>query len=100
MTAIPLNAVEIKWAGYVLPNAHIPAGTARRFDAFYIRHDLPTRLQFNVFSDSTEFVPRIGGEGLYELTYLVISDNFAPARATFALKLDALLDSTTLRGQA
>jgi len=97
-TKIPLNAVEIKWAGYVLPNTHIPSHTARRFDAFYIRHHLPTQLQFNVFSDSTEFIPRIGGEGRYELSYLVVSDNFPPARASFILTLDTALGSTTLKG--
>jgi hypothetical protein len=97
LTEIPLNAVEIKWAGYVQPNAHIPSGTARRFDAFYIRHDLPDRLQFNIFSDSTEFFPRIEGEGRYELSYLVVSDNFPPARRSFILRLDHLLHSTTLK---
>jgi hypothetical protein len=89
--------VEIKWAGYILPNAHIPPGTVRSFDAFYIRHDLPSRLQFNVFSDSTDFFPRIEGEGRYELHYLVVSDNFPPARGSFILQLDRVLGSTTLK---
>jgi hypothetical protein len=96
-TEIPLNAAEFKWAGYVQPNAHIPPGTARRFDAFYIRHDLPSRLQFNVFADSTEFIPRIEGEGRYELRYLVVSDNFPPTRGSFVVELGRLLDSTTLK---
>jgi hypothetical protein len=97
LTEVPLNAVEIKWAGYILPNAHIPPGTVRSFDAFYIRHDLPSRLQFNVFSDSTDFFPRIEGEGRYELHYLVVSDNFPPARGSFILQLDRVLGSTTLK---
>lgn len=51
MSEIPLNAVVLKWAGYVLPNTYIPAGATRRFDAFWIAHDSPTQLQFQAFTD-------------------------------------------------
>jgi hypothetical protein len=93
---IPLRAVELKWEGYLLPSAHIPPGTVRPFDAFYIFHDDATRLQFQMFSDSTEFIPHVQGEGRYELRYAVVADNFPTARGTFLLDLRSSLPSTTL----
>lgn len=94
---IPLPPVELKWAGYTLPNAHIPAQKTRPFDAFFILHDLPSQLKFQAFTDSTEFRPQIEGEGRYELTYLVLADNFPPARGSFTVELDRLLHLTTLK---
>ncbi len=95
-TEIPLNSVEFKWAGYVLPNAHIPPRSVRRFDAFWIQHGRPAELGFNVFSDSTEFIPHIQGAGEYELVYAIVSDNFPIARATLTLKLSETLARTSL----
>jgi len=97
---IPLKTIEFKWAGYMLPNAHILPNQSRRFDAFWIAHRNPGQLEFNVFSDSTEYVPRIGAEGRYRLDYVVVSDNFPPARGTFTLNLSDSLDRTTLLGNA
>ncbi len=95
-TAIPVRAVEIKWEGYTLPSAHIPPGTIRSFDGFYIFHDEPTRLQFQLFTDATTFIPDVHGEGKYELCYSVVADNFPTARCSFLLNLRRLLGSTTL----
>ena len=95
-TEIQLKAVEFKWAGYVLPNAHIPPGKKRAFDAFWIAHDHPTSLQFNVYCDASDYMPQIQGEGRYELQYLVLSDNFSPTRKSFTLTLRSALSSTTL----
>lgn len=95
-TDIPVNTIEFKWAGYVLPNAHVSPGSIRRVDAFWIKHNNPTILRFNTFSDSTEFIPQIQGEGEYELSYAIISDNFPPARISLKLKLSALLEHTAL----
>jgi hypothetical protein len=92
---IAFKAAEFKWAGYGLPNAHVPPGKARPFDAFFLLHDEPTRLQFNSFSTATDFIPRIQGSGRYRLTYAVISDNFPIARASFFLTLDDSLGRTT-----
>jgi len=91
---IPLKTVEFKWAGTPIPYVGISPGTKRPFDAFHIFHDLPSVLQFNIFSDSSEFYPRISGEGIYELTYLVSADNFPACRGTFKLDLKNLLAQT------
>ncbi len=92
---IPLRPVEFKWEGYRLPNAHIHASTRRRFDAFWILHDDPTQFQFNAFCDAWPFLPNLGGaDSQYKLTYLVLADNFPPARRSFILKIGKCLDAT------
>ena len=97
-TPLPINSVEFKWAGYVFPSVNIPPRNKRRFDAFFILPSQPTRLFFRTFSDSLEFIPQIQGAGKYELEYLVISENFPPARASLILTLSEIPDHTTLGG--
>jgi hypothetical protein len=97
---IPLKTVEFKWAGYVLPNAHILPKQARRFDAFWIAHDRPTQLQFNVYSDATDYIPHIEGEGRYELSYVVVADNFPASRGSFILSLNKSLELTALENDS
>jgi hypothetical protein len=94
---IPLKTAEFKWAGYVLPNAHILPRQARRFDAFHLLHDQPTRPLFNVFSDATDYIPHIEGEGLYQLTYSVVADDFPASDGSFILNLNRSLDLTTFK---
>jgi hypothetical protein len=95
---IPLKAIEIKWAAYTLPNANIPPGTVREFDAFFIAHGVPEKLNIsNMFTDAPSYVfPKIEGKGLYQLQYVVVSDNFPAARGTFKLNLSGSLNLTTL----
>jgi hypothetical protein len=94
---IRVETIEFKWAGYTLPNAVIGAGSERRLDAFWVPHNAPNVLQFNVFADSTEFIPRIRGPGDFEMTYVVVSENFAPARRTFLLHVGTRLDEIHFR---
>lgn len=95
---IPLKAIEIKWAAYTFPNANIPPGTVRDFDAFFITHGHPEKLNISsMFTDAPSYVfPSIEGKGLYELQYVVVCDNFPAARGTFKLNLDSSLHLTTL----
>ena len=95
---IPLKAIEVKWEAYMLPNANIPPNTVREFAAFFIIHEFPEKLNIaNVWTDAPSYVfPKIEGKGLYELQYVVVSDNFPPARATFKLNLGSSLHLTTL----
>jgi hypothetical protein len=95
-TEIPFRAFELKWEGYRLPYVNIPPAKERRFDAFCIFHDCPAQIEFSHdFSDWTKIIPRIEGAGRYNLTYLVLSSNFPPARGSFILKLAPLIDSTS-----
>jgi len=93
---IPFSTFESKWEGYTLPNAHIPANGVRRFDAFCIEHDNPTQLMFKGFWDASYFLPRIDSVGRYEMTYLVVADDFPPARTSLLLTLGSSLDRTSL----
>jgi hypothetical protein len=94
---IPATAMAFTWAGYGLPNAHIPPGATRPFDAFYILHEQPTQLQFSILTTYTGSFPQVNGEGSYELQYVVLADNFAPVRCRVSLNLANLLKSTTLK---
>jgi hypothetical protein len=97
-TEIPFGSVELKWAGYTLPNAHILPQTARPFDAMFIPTDTPNLVGFNAFSDSTLFGrPLINQAGQFELQYAVISDNFPIARCSVVLNLYDVLDQTTVK---
>ncbi|MGB9069379.1 MAG: hypothetical protein WCC21_12500 [Candidatus Acidiferrales bacterium] len=93
---IQCKTFELKWEGYLLPNAHILPKTTRNFDAFNIQHDEPCRLQFHGLRDSTYYLPKIEKPGSYKLTYLVVADNFPPISKTFRLALQAPYDSVTL----
>jgi len=95
---IPFKTVELKWSGYMLPNAHVLPQTARPVDAFAILHRPPTQLGLVSFSDSLAFgrLP-IHSTGEYELRYAVVSDNFPIARASFVLSLSDTLDHTKLK---
>jgi len=85
---IPVETVELKWAGYILPNAVIARQPGERhFDAFWVYYSNPKDIKFNLFSDSSKFYPKIEGPGKYEITYSVIAQNFPPARATFSLNI-------------
>jgi hypothetical protein len=92
---LPFKTVEYKWAGYVLPNATILPKQERRLDAFWIDHRNPTKLWFNAYVDSTEYMLALEGEGKYELTYIVVAENFPIARRRFVLNLDKSLDLTS-----
>lgn len=85
---VEFEAAEFKWAGYTLPNATIPAKSARKLDAFWIPHPNPVTPQFNAFTDSSQFVPRLSGPGEWHLEYSVISDTVRGASRKFRLYLD------------
>jgi hypothetical protein len=98
-TAVSFESVELKWAGYQLPNATILPGRYRKLDALWVPHPHsthpqfgPNTPQFNTFADSTEFIPRLSGPGAWEVTYTVICDTMPGAKRTFKLQLDGTLE--------
>jgi hypothetical protein len=94
-TDIPLKTIEFKWAGTPLPGVGIAAGDSRLFDAFHIPHSDPLALQFNVHTDSGEYLPRFQKEeGEYELSFRVTSENFAAVQRRFILALKPSLAAT------
>jgi hypothetical protein len=99
-TNIELKTIEFKWAGTEFPSVGIAAGTSRLFDALQIPHAQPNNVLFQVHTDSSTYIPRIPQEiGEYELSYLVTSENFPPARRRFILDLHNSLADTNLRAE-
>jgi len=90
----PLKTIELKWAGFTLPNATIlPKKQSRDLDAFFIIEDItPPKIYFSTHTDSTEYRFRIEKEGNYAITYTVISDDFPPVENTFYLHLGKTID--------
>lgn len=92
---VSLPTVELKWEGYTLPNASIMPKSNRGLDAVFVFHQLPNKLYFVNFTDSTRFMQPLCGPGDYELTYVVISQNFPIVRATFTVHIENQLDKIT-----
>lgn len=86
---LPLETVEFKWAGYILPNANISPSSQRAFDAVWFDRPNPNRPRFSTYSDSGRYLPEFSfsGKGDYELIYLVMSENFPPCTSTFILRV-------------
>jgi hypothetical protein len=82
-TAVPLTTIEYKWAGYQVPDANILPKQYREFDAFWVDPRDSCSLGFGTFADNKRFQPPIRRPGDYELTFLVVSQNFGSARQTF-----------------
>lgn len=89
---MPVECIEFKWAGYTEPHATILPSKCRYLDGFYVYHEVPYILHFNLFSDSSRHFAKILGPGEFELTYLVISDNFKPVRSKFKVYLARTLE--------
>ena len=87
----PGQLVESKWRDVTSVSVMIPPQKSRDLDAFYFFEDEPQIIypSINPFiADSTEVLFKIRGPGKFELTYVVFSDDFAPARETFVLEID------------
>lgn len=93
---ISIRTVEFKWAGYVIPYASIMPKSFRSIDAFFVSHVAPTQMMFNIYTDSSQFVPRIIGPGEYDFTYLVVSENFLPVSRKFRITVGNTLADISL----
>jgi hypothetical protein len=90
---IPVEMIEHKWRGYLPPNACIPARGKRRFDAFFLPFASPRNIQHNLLqSDFQGMAPQLPVDRPLELTYVVRSENFPLARATFRMQLADRID--------
>jgi hypothetical protein len=95
-TEIPIKTTEFKWAGVGFPGVAIMPRSTRAFDAFHIRVAEPTQIIFNALTDSSDFYPKLPkGPAKYELTYIIVAENFPPTRGTFILDLKESIGLTT-----
>ena len=94
---IHFNKFELKWAGTDVPYVTIMPGECRTFDAFYIKAEEPSKLQWEEFShaDTPKVCPDVQGPGTYEFIYEVTSLNFPVVRAEFQLELKETLDEVS-----
>ena len=72
----PSETVELKWAGSLVPSVTIMPKSYRLLDAFFVLHSRPDLLIFSSFSDSLMHLPPLSGIGIYEIVYIVVSENF------------------------
>ncbi len=92
----PPRTTELKWAGYTQPTVAIMPRSHRDLDAFYVLHNAPNILRFSCFSDSSYYMMPILGHGRYQLDYVVISQNFPPARITVEVNIGNSIDDMSL----
>ena len=89
--------VEFKWKGVNSPRVAIPPKEFRYLDAFHIYYDSQNIVHLGInpfvldFSGYYELY-KLRGPGTFELTYVVFSENFSPAKATFKLQIGERLD--------
>jgi hypothetical protein len=84
--------VEFKWKGIVTPAVTIPPKQCRYLDALRVSHHKPNEvnLAINPFIvDYTGFQRsyKIVGPGVYELTYVLFSEDFFPSRQKLLLSI-------------
>jgi hypothetical protein len=102
MTKLPENisdtprTTELKWAGYTQPTVAIMPESHRELDALYVLHNTPYIMHFSCFSDSSYYMMPVLGSGRYQLEYVVISENFAPARITVEVNIGNSIDDISL----
>jgi len=89
---LPGPPVELTWSSYTSPDAPIPAGSRRKFDAVLVPHDNPQEALFQGFTTSALHAPWIDGPGAFELTYAVISDALPEVGVRCKLTLGSTLD--------
>lgn len=97
----PIELVEFKWKGVNTPGANIPPNNFRYLDAFHVYYDSQNTviLGINPFLvDFSGYEPlyMLQGPGTFELSYVVFSKNFSPARTTFRLNIGNIIDDVKL----
>ena len=83
---VPLKSCELKWSGFTLPDASIMPESYRELEALYQVHERPDQILFKTFSDTNAGITVSPGNSEYEITYLVVSRNYAAVSASLILK--------------
>lgn len=88
------ETVELKWKGVNFPDAVILPNSYRCLDGFFVHHDSPNLAYTSLspYVDFTGYFHEIKGPGDFELVYSVLSQNFGPTTAIFALHLGTRLE--------
>lgn len=84
--------IEQKWRAVMSESATIPASRTRDLDGVHIFQDQPTIAYPGIngfIADSEELLYTLKGPGKFEISFVVFSDDFKPARDTFILDIDS-----------
>lgn len=92
---IEFRPAELKWAGTMLPSVPIPSGRRRALDACRFFGSTPETIHFVSHADSGKHMGPIRGREI-DVTYLVVSENFSPARCTLRIKPGKTTQDTTV----
>jgi hypothetical protein len=89
--------IELKWNVVTVPRVIIPPGYIRAFGAFYVSHENPSNIYFNINTfiidnDSVYDKFTLKGPGSFELTFVIFSLNFLPVRVTCMLEIGSTLN--------
>lgn len=89
--------VEFKWKGVNTSRGAIPPKQLRYLDAFHIYYDSQNIVHLGINPFLVDFsgyyeLYTLKGPSTFDLTYVVFSENFSPARATFRLHIGTHLD--------
>ena len=96
VSGVARRPVELRWAGFDNPAATILPASSRPLDAGFVLHPQPAVFSFHSFSTSSQFTAPVRGPGEFEVEYVVVSDGFPPARATFTITLGMTLDDVKI----
>lgn len=96
---IRFETAELKWRGVMFPNVTIQPESFRYLDAcwFFYDSEIERKIQFNVLTDSGRHIPYLWDFGKYEITFVVHSDNFPPAKATCILEYEPIPDVINMK---
>jgi hypothetical protein len=89
---LEFRPAELKWAGSTLPVVPIMPGRSRDLDACFIFNDNPQTVFFRSFSDSGKHMGPIDGKSRLDIGYIVVSENFPPARCRLRIEPAASID--------
>jgi len=89
---LEVRPAEVKWAGSTLPVVPVMPRGSRDLDACYVLHEEPGMVRFATFSDSGKHMGPIGGKTQLDVGYVVVSENFPPARCRLRIEPAASID--------
>ena len=84
-----LNAeLPLKWRGYqAYVNIDIPAKEMKKFDAFFVFHGKPSKIQMQALVDSESMLPRANGNIRLRAKYKITADGFKDKEKEFIITL-------------
>lgn len=89
---LEVRPAEVKWAGSGLPLVPIMPGASRDLDACLVLHEVPGTVVFVTHSDSDKHMGPISGRARLDVGYVVVSENFSPARCRLRIELATSID--------